>query len=191
MKYFLLIILFSASIYANGNPSKKERIDLDVLENIRTNYYASVEDEDKVEEIEKFISKHFSENKESYPNLILAYVAALESVKSKHAFWPFTKLSYFKKSMELFKQVVDNDPENLEIRFLRFTILHYVPAILGHSTERQTDADVIVRQLLKKDYSSINPEIQQGIAEFMIESKRLSNHQERLINSYFTIAVNK
>lgn len=190
MKYFLLI-LFSVSIYANGNTSKKVSIDLDVLENIRTNCYASVENEDLVEQLERYISKHFTENKDTYPNLILAYIAAIESVKSKHAFWPFTKLNYFKKSMELFKQVVENDPENLEIRFLRFTILHYIPAILGHSAERKADADVIIRQLLKKDYSFINQEIQQGIAEFMIESKRLSKHQERLINSNFIITVNK
>lgn len=191
MKNLLLLILLSVRIFANGNPLKNSGIDLDILENIRTNYYASVEDEDKVEEVEKYISKHFSENRESYPNLILAYVAALESVKSKHAFWPFTKLSYFNKSMELFKQVVEKDPENLEIRFLRFTILHYVPSFLGHSEERQADAEVIISQILKKDYSSINSEIQQGIAEFMIESKRLTKIQERLINSNFTIAAKK
>jgi hypothetical protein len=187
----LIILLIQASLLANGKvKSGSHEIDLDVLEFIRTNYYASVEDEDRVEEIEKFIVKNFSTDKEKYPNLILAYIAALQSVKSKHAFWPFSKLEYFNQSMELFKKVISKEPNSLEIRFLRFAILHHVPGILGHASERQEDANVIVRLLLLKDYSSINEDIQQGIAEFLVRSKRLLPFQEKRITDNFVLASN-
>jgi len=122
----------------------------------------------------------------------LAYVAALESVKSKHAFWPFTKLKYFNNSMDIFEKVVERNPENLEIRFLRFTILHYVPSFLGRSKEREEDTAVIIKELLKRDYSSINPEIQKGIVEFLIMSERLNPSQEKLLKDNFSfLAANE
>jgi hypothetical protein len=188
---FLLLLIIQSFALANGKvKSGPHEIDLDVLEFIRTNYYASVENEDLVEEIEKFIVRNFSSDKEKYPNLILAYIAALQSVKSKHAFWPFTKLEYFNQSMELFKNVISKEPNSLEIRFLRFAILHHVPGFLGHATERQEDANIIVRLLLLKDYSSISEDIQQGIAEFLIKSKRLLLFQEKRITDNFVLALN-
>lgn len=191
MKLFLIILLISSLIIANGKvKSGSYEIDIDIMEYIRTNYYASVENEGLVEKLEEFIKERFTSDSDEYPNLILAYVAALESVKSKHAFWPFTKLKYFNKSMEIFNKAISKEPNSLEIRFLRFTILHYVPAILGHSEERRSDADEIVVQLLKKDYSSIKPEIQQGIAEFLIKSNRLSPYHKKLITDNFVISIN-
>ena len=165
-------------------------IDPELLETIRLNYYASVEDEDFVERTEALIEKNFSNDKNKYPNLILAYVAAFESVKSKHAFWPFTKLEYFNNSMELFKKVIDTDPQNLEIRFLRYAILEHVPSFLGYSKERNEDAQVIFLELLKNDYSSIKPDIQKGIAEFLLRNKRLSIEQQDKLAKNFSLANN-
>lgn len=190
-KIFLISLIFYSIILGNGKiKSGSQEIDLYQLEFIRTNYYASVENEYLIGVIERFIERHFSSDKEKYPNLILAYIAALESVKSKHAFWPHVKLEYFNKSMELFKKVISNEPNSLEIRFLRFAILHHVPGFLGHSAERQEDANYIVNLLLKKDYSSIKEEIQQGIAEFMYSSKRLSSYQEKILLQNFVLALN-
>lgn len=190
-KIFLSILIFQNIIIGNGKvKSGSQEIDLYQLEFIRTNYYASVENEYLIGVIERFIERHFSSDKEKYPNLILAYIAALESVKSKHAFWPHVKLEYFNKSMELFNKVIGIEPNSLEIRFLRFAILHHVPGILGHSSERQEDANYIVNLLLKKDYSSIKEDIQQGIAEFMYSSKRLSPDQEKMLLQNFVLALN-
>ncbi|HOI30305.1 MAG TPA: hypothetical protein PLZ15_11175 [Melioribacteraceae bacterium] len=192
MKVLLLILFFiHLPVFANGKvKSGNHEIDLEILEYIRTNYYASVENEDLVEVIEKYIEKNFSADKGKYPNLILAYVAALQSVKSKHAFWPLTKLEYFNESMDLFSRVVSREPNSLEIRFLRFAILHHVPGILGHSAEKQEDANEIFKLLLKKDYSSIKEEIQIGIAEFLVRSERLDPSKEKILKENFVLNLN-
>jgi tetratricopeptide (TPR) repeat protein len=187
MKLFLIIILFNLSLHANGKEKEYARINPEVLETIRLNYYASVEDENFVEETEKLIAKHFSANSDNYPNLIMAYIAAFESVKSKHAFWPFTKLKYFNSSMEMFEKVIAKDPDNLEIRFLRYAILEHVPSFLGHSKERYEDAQVIYKQLLLNDYSHIKQDIQKGIAEFLLRSERLSKEQENILVRNFSL----
>lgn len=192
MKILILILfIIHSPVFSNGKvKSGNHEIDLDVLEFIRTNYYASVENEELVEVIEKYIERNFSADKEKYPNLILAYIAALQSVKSKHAFWPLTKLEYFNESMELFSRVVSREPNSLEIRFLRFAILHHVPGILGHSAEKQEDANEIYKLLLKKDYSSIKEEIQIGIAEFLVRSERLEPYKVKMLKDNFVLNSN-
>ncbi len=188
MKFFLtLTILLCVNLLGNGKTKDCTPIDPKLLETIRLNYYASVENEDFVEQTERLIEKNFSTDKNKYPNLILAYVAAFESVKSKHAFWPFTKLEYFNNSMEIFKTVINADPHNLEIRFLRYAILEHVPSFLGYSKERNEDAQVIFKELLKNDYSSIKPDIQKGIAEFLLRNKRLNVEQENKLAKNFSL----
>ena len=193
MKLFLIfILLLNSLLSANGKEKEYARINPEILETIRLNYYASVENEEIVEETEKLISKHFSDDVDKYPNLISAYVAAFESVKSKHAFWPFTKLKYFNSSMEMFEKVIEKDPDNLEIRFLRYAILEHVPSFLGHSKEREEDAQIIYKELLKNDYSSIKPDIQKGIAEFLLRSERLNKEQEnKLVLNFSLVSGNE
>jgi hypothetical protein len=51
---------------------------------------------------------------------------------------------------------------------------------------------VIIKELLKRDYSSINPEIQKGIVEFLIMSERLNPSQEKLLKDNFSfLAANE
>jgi hypothetical protein len=157
---------------------------IDKLEYIRVSYYESVENENVVEKVERYISVNFPDGK-NCPAVITAYRAAIQSVKSKHAFWPVTKLEYFNESMELFEKAVKSDPNNLEIRFLRFTILHYVPSFLGHGSERNADMLVILKKLGEKDYSMIKAGIQKGITEFLIRSGRLTAKQEKYLYSLY------
>ena len=178
IKYILLLMFFSTMAHgANGSFSDK-------LEYIRVNYYESVEDESIVEKVEKYIDENFPDS-QSCPPVITAYRAAIQSVKSKHAFWPVTKLDYFNESMELFEKAIKTDPANLEIRFLRFTILHYVPSFLGHSSERSSDMVIILKELGKKDYSMIKAGIQKGIAEFLLRSGRLSAKHEKYLYTLY------
>jgi hypothetical protein len=179
LAYSLIFIILTFSIYGKDNSF------IEKLEFIRTNYYASVEDEDIIEKVEEFINNNFSQEDDKCPPVITAYKAALKSVRSKHAFWPVSKLNYFNESMALFEEAVRQDPNNLEIRFLRFTILHYVPSFLGHSSERNSDMLVIIHELAKKDYTMIKPDIQKGIAEFLLRSERLKPEQEKKLYSYY------
>lgn len=190
MKLKAALLLVALSIVVSASEKKNEssaNININDLEHIRLNYYASVEKEELVTGLEKFISQKFTSDRTKYPALILAYVAALQAVKSKHAFWPTEKYSYFKESMRLFDEVMKREPKNLEIRFLRFAILHYVPSFLGYAEERTEDARVIVRELIKKDFSSIKPEIQKGIAEFMLQSERLNNLEIKKLKRTFAL----
>ena len=159
--------------------------DATTLELIRNLYYSSVEDENELKKLDSLIINDFSDTLSQYPPIILAYYGGVEALKAKHAFWPFNKLSYFNSSMDILEKAVKEEPDNLEIRFIRFSILDNVPGILGFSEEREIDKDEIIFLLCNKDYSKLNAKIQRNIIRYMINSGRLSPGQIDLLTKHF------
>ena len=185
MKYlffvFFNIVVLSSYLHAYTPVSAED------LQFLRVTYYSAVENEDDVETLSNFIVKKFGSDRTKYPPIILAYVGGIEALKSKHAFWITTKYSLLIKSMEIFEKAVEKDPNNLEIRFMRFSILHYVPSLLGYGKEREEDANEIFKLLMKKDFSLVNKEIQIGIFEFMISSERIDNASIKILQKELSL----
>src|SRR4051812_17303034 len=67
-------------------------------------------------------------SKKSKNALIIAYVGTLEALKAKHSWNPYNKMKYVAQSRSTMKISVDKEPNNLEIRFMRFSIQHYTPS---------------------------------------------------------------
>ena len=184
LKYYFIVLLFILVSSKNGFCQNKTVTDT-TLEIIRDLYYSSVDDENNLRKLDSLIINDFSDTLSQYPPIILAYYGGVEALKAKHASWPFSKLSYFNSSMDILKTAVKEDPENLEIRFIRFSILDNVPGILGFSKEREIDKDKIVFLLCNKDYSKLNVKIQKNIIQYMINSERLSTKQINLLTKNF------
>jgi hypothetical protein len=183
---FHLFILISIIIAASNNGfCQNKTVTEATLENIRNLFYSSVEDENELMKLDSLITNEFSDTLSQYPPVILAYYGGVEALKAKHAFWPFNKLSHFNNSMDILKTAVKEEPDNLEIRFIRFSILDNVPGILGFSEEREIDKDEIISLLCNKDYSKLNPKIQRNIIRYMINSGRLSAEQTNLLTKNF------
>lgn len=181
-----LLVLLSTILFAYTTENNKVLLtnsEIKLIEELRLTYYKAVEDEDSIEDYENFVFKNFSAISDISKALAVAYKAGIDAVKSKHAFWPLTKLNYLKKSMESLERAIIIESDNLEIRFMRFSILHYVPGFLGYSAERDEDAKVIFTELLKKNYGILDKKIQKGIFQFLIESDRLSEKDSQLLIS--------
>lgn len=181
-----LLVLLSTILFAYTTENNKVLLtnsEIKLIEELRLTYYKAVEDEDSIEDYENFVFKNFSAISDISKALAVAYKAGIDAVKSKHAFWPLSKLNYLKKSMESLERAIIIESDNLEIRFMRFSILHYVPGFLGYSAERDEDAKVIFTELLKKNYGILDKKIQKGIFQFLIESDRLSEKDSQLLIS--------
>ena len=184
MKSFLIVLLwlstfvFQSDIIAQTENSSLKH-ESDNLNQIRKLFYESVENEVKLEELENLFENKFSGKALIYNPTLLAYSGAIEALKAKHAFNPFKKFNYVLSSLEILERAVKRDEQNLEIRFIRFSILHNLPGIFGYSKERKADVDEIVSQLSKKDYVKYDPKLQKYVIEFMLESERLNDAQTR------------
>ncbi len=185
----IYIWFFLASFALAISKENIAEVDTSTINYLRINFYEAVENKDLTYQLISYIEKTFSSDVEKYMPVILAYRGALEALQAKHTYNPFSKVSYLISSLNKIEQAVEKNPDCLEIRFIRFSILHHLPGILGYRQELREDTDSIVTLLEKQDYSLLNSKIQQGIIEFMLESNRLSPQQEKLIKQLSTVAV--
>ncbi|MBE2278834.1 MAG: hypothetical protein IAE91_00445 [Ignavibacteriaceae bacterium] len=179
MKFLITFMLFSNLIL----PSIIPGIDTATVSYIRKIFYEGVENEDKAKELNKIISKNYKENVINSNYFLLGYLGASETLLAKHSGNPFTKIDYLQSGLAKIASALVLAPNSLEIRFMRFSILHHLPFFLGYGTEREEDQKVIYDLLLKKNYSELSKSVQKGIVEFMIESDRLNKNQVAQLKS--------
>lgn len=65
----------------------------------------------------------------------MGYRAGATMLMAKHSLNPFNKLSYFKKGKTMLEKAIQAENNNVELRFLRYTIQTNVPSFLGYSSE--------------------------------------------------------
>ena len=66
---------------------------------------------------------------------MVAYRGACKSVRAVHTFWPLSKLNYVKEGLVDLDDAVLKEPNNIEIRFLRFSVLDNLPGFLGYGSK--------------------------------------------------------
>ncbi len=95
-----------------------------------------------------------------------AYEGALMMKKSGMLTRAKDKLSLFKAGRLKLEASITKDKENAEFRFLRIIIQEHAPKIVNYRSELEKDS-----QLIRANYKSLPPIVQQAIADY---SKRSS-----------------
>ncbi len=169
IKAFVLALCFvTLSVSASMNPT----LDIHTL---RREYLQAVENEDKTDELLAILSRENSQEP-----LLIGYRAALEALKAKHAFNPYNKMSYLKKAQKTFEQAIKLSPEDVEVRFLRFSVQHYLPAFLGASKNLEEDKIAILKNIQHPD---LDKDVRTTVARFMIESKRCNAVEQQALQA--------
>lgn len=106
------------------------------------------------------------------PPLVLGYFGALEALKAKDSWNPYKKVKLLVSSNKTIEQAVNASPDDMEIRFLRFSIQFYLPGFLGLSKDMATDKNMIIQQLKQKHYGLADKDYLKNIIKFMIDSKQ-------------------
>lgn len=187
-RFFLIIISIQMVLFGESGMDKKINDKEIPIEKIRMVYYAGVEEEDYIDSLSILVEENFGKDTSNYSAIGLAYKGGIEALKSKHAFWPFTKMSYLNDSMDFFEKAIQNEPGNLEIRFMRFSILYHVPDILGYSDEEEDDLQIIYDLLLQNKFRNVNFEIKEGIIDFILDSEMLTSEQENKLRNRLVFA---
>lgn len=167
VKLFVLL-LFAAASYGASQPSTD-------MNTIRQEYLEAIKSDTKADELLAKMSNASLDNP-----LLIAYKGATEALKAKHAFNPYTKLNYLKKSQQTLQKAIDMRPQDVEIRFLRFSIQHYLPGFLRADKELQADKAVIVKHITDQN---LDRGLQQSVGKFMIDSGRCTQQEVKLIQA--------
>ena len=82
----------------------------------------------------------------------LAYLGAYQTIWANHVFNPLSKLATFKKGKNNIELAISKEPENVEIRYIRFSVQKNAPSFLGYNNNLKEDRDFLVKN--KKNINS-------------------------------------
>lgn len=176
MRYFLIFILsILFPLFSYGKEYNQK-------EKIRKLFYFSIESKDTLKIFEKQLKE--LQNKVDQ-NFFLAYSGAYLTLVAKHSNNLYTKYFRLKDGLKLISDAIQNQPESLEFRFLRLSVLNYLPSLLGYDDLFFDDYEKIIELIQKKDYSEVDKQTQKGILEFLIRSSKLNQQQKKAVSKIY------
>lgn len=102
--------------------------------------------------------------------VVKGYKAAFKMVQASHELFPFSKMMLFEEGRQLLEQQVKRDPASLELRFLRLSIQHNVPTLLGYTAHIREDK----QRLLDEFPHCTDPNLRKVIVTFVHRDKKLT-----------------
>lgn len=79
--------------------------------------------------------------------VLMGYQAASKFLLSKYAINPYHKWTLFKQGRNLMEKAVVSLPQDIEIRYLRFTIQTHLPRMLGYDEGIEPDKKMLFHYL--------------------------------------------
>ena len=162
MKAFLVLMLFMAPnliSFAKGD---------DLLE-VRKAYYLAVDNEESLKAFETMLI-----NFNNPDNTILGYIGMSFMLKAKYSWLPNDKWNYFNKGKKFLESAILKDPNNIELKFMRFCIQNNTPTFLRYNKDLEKD-----RGNIFKAFSGIlDDDLKLRISNYMKVEKVQLTHAE-------------
>jgi hypothetical protein len=152
------------------------------LERLRAMYFLSVEDRDWARRAEDLLQS-LDGRQASGPRdrvTLEAYRGALEVVRAKHARWPPTKLAHLREGMGILDRMVEEEPDNLEARYLRLVSCYYLPFFLKREDSVREDFRVLVGSLPHHP-EAFSTAVYRGVVRFVLDNGDLSAAERDLL----------
>ncbi|MGV3706101.1 MAG: hypothetical protein ACO1NU_12055 [Arcticibacter sp.] len=165
IRILLLLLVLPLSVFSTD------------LDKVRSQFYQAVENKAAAE---KFVSQ--MKREQGISAVHLAYYGSAQTLMGKHAWNPYQKLAHLKSGMQVLSAAAKKAPDELEIRFLRFSIEHYLPTFLGMSKHLDEDRKKIVRLVQRHHYGGLSKEVLKNMLKFVVETGRLKQHELEIIN---------
>ena len=83
--------------------------------------------------------------------LLLGYLGSGHAMQAKHAFNPYVKYQLFTTGKGQLEAAIAADPDNAELRFLRFTVQENAPGFLGYNNDLAADKATMIDFLMETE----------------------------------------
>ena len=108
--------------------------------------------------------------------LIRAYRGAGLATTANCTSWPMAKLSRFREGKGMLEEALADQPESLEVRFLRYTIQKNIPGFLGYDNLEE-DQEFILDRLTLQLKSGNKDDLSIRILDYLYDSKEFTKEQ--------------
>jgi hypothetical protein len=143
---------------------------------LRRHYELAAADKAAGEKFYKLLADY-----KAHDALVLGYKAAAEAIRARDASM-FNKLTYVQDAARTFEQAVSLDPQNPEIRFLRFSVESNLPAFLGLSKHVDEDKEMLLNAALSHPKSGLDTEAFHTVRNFLVGRGHVSDDDAARLN---------
>lgn len=121
---------------------------------------------------------------QSEDSIVQAYGACMYFMEARYAKNPITKWSRFKKGKKILENLIDENPENMEMRYLRFLFQNKMPEFLGYHSNREEDLEFILQQI---DTFQLETRFKCEILNNVLQIEQLTSNQKLELNKKLKI----
>jgi len=151
---------------------------------LRELFFQAGKDPCRAKEIVKIIGEGTHKNP-----VILGYKGTAYTMLADCKKSPFAKYSSFQTGRDLIENALKSQPDNLEIRFLRFNVQDHAPAFLGYNNIEEDKK--ILLDLIEKEHMHITDrEFLKRMLLTLIESERFTTTEKKKLSSLVDILSN-
>ena len=115
--------------------------------------------------------------------IMLAYEGAAYTILADCIKSPFKKLKNFNHGKEMIEEAIILDPEDPEIRFIRFMVQDGAPAFLNYDN-RKEDLKIIIRAFEKFSVMNGTDDFRRKMAEAVSASEYPEDEQKSMITGF-------
>lgn len=118
------------------------------------------------------------------PSLLLGFKAISELMMCKYLTNPLNKLSYFNKGKKLLEKAIERDPNNAELRFMRFCTQVNTPAMLGYNSAITKDKIFLIDYLNKakvNPLANVDEALYSNVKAFLLDCKYCSTEEKNTL----------
>ncbi|WP_051296137.1 hypothetical protein [Eisenibacter elegans] len=149
------------------------------IDEIRAAYQVASKQPEYFRQLDQYLSP---ERTQQEP-LLLAYKGAIEGIRADQALFPLEKLALLQQAQSYFDKAVKAAPDEVEIRFLRFTIEHNIPTLLMLSVHLEQDLRFIIKNL---GQSPLQEDLKRRISKFLLDSGRCTFKDKQTLAPYLS-----
>ncbi len=146
------------------------------INEVRSSFYEGVMDTQKAAELDTQLS-----NVKDSSALFLAYKGATKALLAREGKNVLQRYVFIQESRKLISKAVEMEPNNVEIRFLRFSIQHHLPGLLGMSKELTEDKEFIVDSARRMRMPKLDEYLYKFIYRFMCDSGRCTSEELEIL----------
>jgi hypothetical protein len=147
---------------------------VDRIDEWRTLYFNSKDDSNIAIFYTNISSASISTSKER------AYLGVATAMNASCMSWPGEKLDYFNRGKDILELSIRESYGDAEIHFLRFSMQCETPGILGYTSNKQEDLNIILTAV-QKGVSKECPHFWKNAAPYLLQNKEVSDYQKQIL----------
>ncbi|MFN3916583.1 MAG: hypothetical protein ACK4K0_02470 [Flavobacteriales bacterium] len=149
------------------------------LNSVRDTYFDAEGKKEKIIEL-KSLTSAASVEKEP---VMYGYNGVATAMWAEFEFNPLSKLSTFKKGKEKLEKAIEKAPDNVELRFLRFSVQTKAPSIAGYNSNIKSDKTFIINNLSKAKSKTLSNNYCLKVVDFLLNSELCTEEEKKKLKS--------